>query len=290
MNLQWSLFVQKHEIPISAIPCYNYRRALEEELKADGLGDTASYLKKLATPVPPKRGISVATNLTIIPEKRGFETQAAAPEKEGYEATLDVSEIAKNNTPVIAHVQLSNGIPSGSGIASCPFEANMSGKAGFEASALPTTLEKDGFEASPNSTLANISGKYGYESSANTQQDKEGYEPTANSSGKEGYEATANIPETVGFKVTANVTGKGGYEATTTNGTTETSTMNHKLLRKLVNTDPIANGETVLPRMPNAKVETAQENWRKFHLKHDEVTDYCKKLFKFKCISIMRFK
>lgn len=261
---------------------------MEEEQKDDSLGDPASYLRKLAVSAPPKRGISVATNLTIIPEKKGFETTAATPEKEGYEACLNVSEIVKNTTPIIAHVQLSNGIPSGSGITSCPSNANTSGNTG----ALPTTLEKDGpvkegYEASP---FASIAGKYGYESYAKTQQSKEGYEPTANSSGKEGYEATANVPGEAGFEATADAPGKDSYEPTATNGTTETSTMNHKLLRKLVNTDPIANGETVLPMMPNAKVETAQENWRKFHLKHEEVTDYCKKLFKFKCISIMRFK
>lgn len=258
---------------------------MEEEQKADSLGDAASYLRKLADPAPPKRGISVATNLTIVPEKRGFETTTAAPQKEGYEATINVPEIDQNTTPVIAHVQLSNGIPSGSGVTTCPLKANSPGEDNFEATA--NSSGKEGYEASP---FANISGKYGYESYANTQLAKEGYESTANSSGKEGYEATANVPGKEGLEATANVSGKEGFEATVTNGTAETCTMNHKLLRKLVNTDPIANGETVLPMMPNAKVETAQENWRKFHLKHEEVTDYCKKLFKFKCISIMRFK
>lgn len=67
--------------------------------------------------------------------------------------------------------------------------------------------------------------------------------------------------------------------------------VNKDLLRKLVSVEEDDASKTkALAMMPSAKVETAQENWKNHHLKHDEVTDYCKKLFKFKYVNIMRFK
>ncbi|XP_077291316.1 microprocessor complex subunit partner of drosha isoform X2 [Arctopsyche grandis] len=69
--------------------------------------------------------------------------------------------------------------------------------------------------------------------------------------------------------------------------------VNQDLLKKLVNSDSAEQDKAARAMalmLPNAKVETAQENWKSHHLRHGEVTDYCKKLFKFKIINIMRFK
>lgn len=72
-----------------------------------------------------------------------------------------------------------------------------------------------------------------------------------------------------------------------------TRIVNQDLLKKLVNSDSAEQDKAARAMalmLPNAKVETAQENWKSHHLRHGEVTDYCKKLFKFKIINIMRFK
>lgn len=48
--------------------------------------------------------------------------------------------------------------------------------------------------------------------------------------------------------------------------------------------------KTLLPPIPNAKVETVSENLKTHSLKPAELTEYCKKRFNFKTIRVMRFK
>lgn len=69
--------------------------------------------------------------------------------------------------------------------------------------------------------------------------------------------------------------------------------VNQDLLKKLVSSDSAEQDKAaraMAMMLPSAKVETAQENWKSHHLRHAEVTEYCKKLFNFKIINIMRFK
>lgn len=56
---------------------------------------------------------------------------------------------------------------------------------------------------------------------------------------------------------------------------------------------PLKLQPVVLPGgivMPPPKVETVTNSWKSQHLTHDQVNDYCKKLFSFKTVNIMLFK
>lgn len=47
---------------------------------------------------------------------------------------------------------------------------------------------------------------------------------------------------------------------------------------------------TTEQKFPHAKIETVTENLENQSLKTDQITAYCKKLFHFKTIRVMRFK
>lgn len=55
-------------------------------------------------------------------------------------------------------------------------------------------------------------------------------------------------------------------------------------------TSSAAEDGTKLPVATNAVIETVQENLEKQSLNAEQVTDYCRKLFQFKNIRVMRFK
>lgn len=48
--------------------------------------------------------------------------------------------------------------------------------------------------------------------------------------------------------------------------------------------------ETNNQDIPNARIETVQENIEKHNLKPEQIREYCEKLFKFKTIQVVRFK
>lgn len=63
------------------------------------------------------------------------------------------------------------------------------------------------------------------------------------------------------------------------------------------NTDHLANGivtngdsDEPKPITTNAVIETVKENLEKQSLSAEQITDYCRKLFHFKQIRVMRFK
>lgn len=56
---------------------------------------------------------------------------------------------------------------------------------------------------------------------------------------------------------------------------------------------PLNRQPVVLPGgivMPPPRVETVSTSWKTQHLTHDQVNDYCKRLFQFKTVNIMHFK
>lgn len=56
---------------------------------------------------------------------------------------------------------------------------------------------------------------------------------------------------------------------------------------------PYSRQPVVLPGgivMPPPRVETVSTSWKTQPLTHDQVNDYCKRLFKFKTVNIMHFK
>ncbi|CAB3219958.1 unnamed protein product [Arctia plantaginis] len=56
---------------------------------------------------------------------------------------------------------------------------------------------------------------------------------------------------------------------------------------------PLSRQPVVLPGgivMPPPRVETINTSWKTQHLNADQINDYCKKLFKFKTVNIMHFK
>lgn len=56
---------------------------------------------------------------------------------------------------------------------------------------------------------------------------------------------------------------------------------------------PLNRQPVILPGgivMPPPRVETVSTSWKTQHLTHEQVNDYCKKLFQFKTVNIMHFK
>lgn len=56
---------------------------------------------------------------------------------------------------------------------------------------------------------------------------------------------------------------------------------------------PLNRQPVVLPGgivMPPPRVETVSTSWKTQHLSHEQINDYCKKLFQFKTVNIMHFK
>lgn len=74
------------------------------------------------------------------------------------------------------------------------------------------------------------------------------------------------------------------------NGVLPTEISEESMTQNGIAADSPTNLDLPQPMKTNAVIETVKENLKKQSLTPDQVTTYCKKIFRFKEIRVMRFK
>lgn len=271
------LIFQRHDIPISAIPCYAYRRALEEEEKQKIIDQKVEEQIK-----------SGAWNLN----NKDKTNSTNQKDQKSNSAPTNVDKNAKDK---------SKGASSGTIInidailSQCPFKR---GATANDKKTCPV-LNADVKENDENAMEVSDNNKSDEILPTNNQKKTDLEAGILNDDGLDDIssENSQDLKELVDDNSiysevdnsTSNDVNKNSNEdVVNENGTNEKPTQSYDDIEIPPNRQPI-----VLPGgivMPSPRVETVNTSWKTQHLSHEQVNDYCKKLFKFKTLNIMHFK
>ncbi|XP_021183757.3 microprocessor complex subunit DGCR8 [Helicoverpa armigera] len=245
---------RRHEIPISAIPCYAYRRALEEEEKQKEID------KKIAEQI--RAGTWVNTQPKT--ENNGNSQDSmdtSQPNMDSSQPSMDSSQPSDVTEPAPScevTIKEENNVKQE---VQCPY---MNGHASLE-NMTHENLNNGEATADSNEVLP-------------VQKTEEIVEENPDTASKETEESVDQKPDVSVDSEIAGPSGEGTSQESTSNGDVQV---------------PLNRQPVVLPGgivMPPPRVETINTSWKTQHLTAEQINDYCKKLFKFKTVYIMHFK
>ncbi|XP_026314624.1 microprocessor complex subunit DGCR8 [Hyposmocoma kahamanoa] len=255
---------RRHDIPISAIPCLAYRKALEEEAKQKEIdkqieeqirnGTWRQFHPQTQNENNKKTDVSSENQVIKCPFKHGVPNGNS-----------------KNESSVIKETNISN-------------DQEMSESRETSAIEKTKTIENQSdIQTSDNMERSNLPNSQGV-NLVNVDQPMENGE-CSQSSG----EMNQNRGE-----INQN-SGETNQNSGETNQNSELATENEVEITELniVEEVPLNRQPVILPGgivMPPPRVETVSTSWKTQHLTHEQVNDYCKKLFQFKTVNIMHFK
>lgn len=259
---------QRHEIPISAIPCLAYRRALEEEEKQKEIDRQIQEQIKNGTW---KQNIVVNDDT----QKSDNNTQKSS---DNNEISNDNSEKSNDNTEKSNdNTQISNDNTQ---------KANDNTNELNECAQDSTENNETNIHSSKKSDQIDIEiipSKCPFNHLAGTQETQ--------ISDVNGTNEKSPSPS---FNQTNNEDCRVKLNAETTENHQEESADQSKIDFETTMTElPLNRQPVILPGgivMPPPRVETVSASWKTQHLTHEQVNDYCKILFKFKTVNIMHFK
>ncbi|KAG6448407.1 hypothetical protein O3G_MSEX005505 [Manduca sexta] len=272
---------RRHEIPISAIPCYAYRRALEEEEKQREID------KKIEEQI--RSGAWL----------RNYNKAKAANNKtneNGNSTNNENNDSNKNN--VVVNSENNNDDNNGNEnevVVDCHNENNTNTNEDNNA----TVENINGYSNESNNTTANengvsndvtIDGMTNNVNSIDVDNNKSNIEDTTEPADKK-HPVTKESDDTKENDNTqSNQTGTQSKKCPF-NHNSEKPEEEEKTIEEI--DIPLNRQPVVLPGgivMPPPKVETVNTSWKSQHLTAEQVNNYCKKLFKFKTVNIMLFK
>lgn len=254
---------------MSAIPCLAYRRALEEEVKQKEIdreieehirnGTWKQYHPQTQTDNNKKTDISSENQVIQCPFKRGVNNENA-PKKSSVNNKSndqDISEIKKTNSKqnkmrISDDVYILTGDETNNDIGM--LGTNLVETLKTKENQSDTQISDDVYILSDDESNVNV---------VNVDQ------PMENG------DCSRNIGETNENNEEGS---RSNVEATKSKAAEEV---------------PLNRQPVVLPGgivMPPPRVETVSTSWKTQHLTHDQVNDYCKKLFQFKTVNIMHFR
>lgn len=248
--------MQRHDIPISAIPCLAYRKALEEEAKQKEIdrqieeqiknGTWRQYHPPTKIENNKKTDISSENQVKKCPFKHGASNQNST-KKSSINNELNDQEMSETQKTNVVETTKTKEKPSDIQISDDIDRTNL----------------PNGEEINDN--IANVD-----QAMENGECSQDSGEMNQNS--VENYQTIGEIIE----------------------NNDETSQNNVEITElNVVEEVPLNRQPVVLPGgivMPPPRVETVSTSWKTQHLTHDEVNDYSKKLFLFKTVNIMHFK
>ncbi|KAI5642221.1 double-stranded RNA binding motif domain-containing protein [Phthorimaea operculella] len=338
---------RRHDIPISAIPCYAYRRALEEEEKqkeidkqieeqikngtwqqhaATGNKNIASINNKTDSTKSTNDVNSKTSKCPYLHGKGlGKHTQVPDNHDELIRKELDkTSESNGDNTDKLTEIKdkvandniddkLKNleesmeddRVKENQDDVTKDCAENISESKGIE-----STNETPSTESSEsNSQDIVIESK-----SNNNQSTNDSHDELTNKNGSENNATAGNVPDYNASNENSsgdNATIENSSEnnavaenAPESNATIDNNANNENSLDNNATNEnsqenaskggiPLKCQPVVLPGgivMPPPRVETVSTSWKTQHLTHEQVNNYCKRLFKFKTVNIMHFK
>lgn len=314
-DINFDFYLQRHDIPISAIPCFAYRRALEEEEKQKEIDRRieeqirngtwpSNYESGQNTICTGTQSKSVSSNSTDKPEtangttcpfqKFGPSTRQEASKSEAQE-TIEakrkkILESVKGQEMEngIHEIQESETLPMSKGkcmrnlISSDP-ESSPSANLQTDETKTQQTLDL-GDQEMPESSekkISDVSNKKLSKSSC----------PRLDLS-EDLLSETLRIKE----EILQDMSGQNCQVNNDTPSKEEDASEKEKENNSnSTATEPIPLNRqpVILPGgivMPPPRVETINTSWKTQHLTAEQINDYCKKLFKFKTVNIMHFK
>ncbi|CAH0758874.1 unnamed protein product [Diatraea saccharalis] len=293
---------RRHDIPISAIPCLSYRKALEEERKQEAIDrkieehiKNGTWMINSINNKPKENEVNIKANDTDKIIENHDKTDnivndhtSTGGQVENNDKTLNLTDIDKTNSTSDENIPedtCNNGLllekstSKTETLAKCPsFNFNDQNAAGSNLeSVCPVTGKNNSVinyvtvmdkSAQSEVTLGecNATDKYN-----NSIEECNAPDKGALSTG----EPIAEMSETI----------EGNADAIEGNKEEGNETIDDVELLKY--RQPVVMPGGVV--MPAPKVETVNTSWKTQHLSHEQVNDYCKKLFKFKTINIMHF-
>ncbi|KAL0867474.1 hypothetical protein ABMA27_008260 [Loxostege sticticalis] len=280
---------RRHDIPISAIPCLAYRRALEEEQKQKEIDKKIEEQIKSGAwanrPADSGQG-SNTTNVSLSNESIGKKiTKCDKSEKITSKCPFRFSSIINDNG-VQSDLNKDSDLP----------ETNDSDITKNDNALV--NKSKDVKESLTNESvtveIVNIEKNNDVGSDMTNEN-------TVNNAPSEKMETD----EVDGQNETKDVPSNGNAtkdDLPNDKQTKDEETPESSKKEQETNVDRVVTNEEVeVPRnrqpvvlpggivMPPPRVETVSTSWKTQHLTHEQVNDYCKRLFKFKTVNIMHF-
>ncbi|RVE51240.1 hypothetical protein evm_004044 [Chilo suppressalis] len=310
---------RRHDIPISAIPCLAYRRALEEEKKQQEIdrkieeqiknGTWANNLANInqsnvkSENIPANDNNEMNKSLDISDSASHIIKTAETPTDDNAEnaicnGTLDTSDIEENKVTSI--IDISEETNNDKTICKSNIDTKTSSNCPFK-----DEKDKLNTEIRPE-LVCPVTGKHAHsikdrvpkideidaESNINARDNIGDITQVNGNVGNCDNNEDADLKTTVGE---SNVTGENVQGTTEEKNTAEGSTEVNEGDNEKSNDDiqiPKYRQPVIFPGgivMPPPTVETINNSWKTQHLSHEQVNDYCKKLFIFKTINIMHF-
>lgn len=264
---QWktkTYLFQRHDIPISAIPCLAYRKALEEEAKQKEIdkqieeqirnGTWRQYHPQTQNENNKKTDVSSENQVIKCPFKH-----VVSNEKPKDESSVN-NKLNISNVQELRECRKTNAIENTKTIQN---ENDIQSNDNIGRSNLP------------NNEDVNL---------VNVDQPMENGE-CSRSSG----ETNQNTEESIKNSVETNENSGERNENSERTSPNEIEIIELNVVEEV----PLNRQPVVLPGgivMPPPRVETVSTSWKTQHLTHDQVNDYCKNLFQFKTVNIMHFK
>ncbi|XP_038217341.1 microprocessor complex subunit DGCR8 [Zerene cesonia] len=247
--------IQRHDIPISAIPCLAYRRALEEEEKQKEIDKKIQEQIEIANAQVKKTETPLSKGLNKLNEKLAFKPYDISKK------TIDSVKIEVN-----ANV--------------CPFKRSMQDSSKDECNRNKETSSND-----VNDITA---GEAGEVSSEKIEFKIQPITEDSNSINDEAFKSNYDN-ETQDIKCNTNNNVESNDSLSNAESKAEGDENTDTNAEKIpLNIQPV-----ILPggvAMPPPRVENVNTSWKTQHLTYEQINEYCKKLFQFKTVEVMQFK
>lgn len=256
-----SCLFQRHDIPISAIPCLAYRKALEEEAKQKEIDKQIEEQIRNGTwrQLHPQTQNENNKKTDVSSEKKVIN----CPFKHGVSKENSEEESSANKETNISNDQEASGCLKTNAIVKTKTIENQSD-----------------IQASDNTGRSNVANSEDI-NLVNVDQLIENGECSQSSA------ETNQNDEDISGEINQNSGETKQNSELTTENNVEITEVN------VVEEVPLNRQPVVLPGgivMPPPRVETVSTSWKTQHLSHEQINDYCKKLFQFKTVNIMHFK
>ncbi|XP_072934691.1 microprocessor complex subunit DGCR8 isoform X1 [Epargyreus clarus] len=266
---------KRHDIPISAIPCLAYRRALEEEERENKIDAKVDEQIKLGTWILNNQGNPNANqkDVTENSAENNIDENAKDETKESSNGAINI-EALQSKCP------FKRGLITNSDMKTCPVSNVDANGCNGNANECQVSDNKS------NETLT-INNQKKNESVARILND-EGLEDISSENSQDLKDLTEESPLPETNDLTGNDINKKSNDVNKNDTSVKPGTSADKDVVIPPNRQPI-----VLPGgivVPAPRVETVNTSWKTKHLTGEQVNEYCQALFQFKTVKVMHFK
>ncbi|XP_049878887.1 microprocessor complex subunit DGCR8 [Pectinophora gossypiella] len=279
---------RRHDIPISAIPCLAYRRALEEEKKQKEIDQQIEEQIRSGTWQQNDKSKNIANNKGDVGSKTDDEVQKSSeitlkcPFKHGKRVDQVINIEAMKENAIISSTQESREESTSVHLHTVEDQSSVSEKE------VDKSNEEDIIETYKNHHTEPDNIDKTVDDQHKTKEDV----PSENNDKAEVIEAN-NETNNVLSEINENKTNDDAKTNDSQTNEVETNEGQDKTNEEAEKEIPLNRQPVVLPGgivMPPPRVETVSTSWKTQHLTHEQVNNYCKKLFRFKTVNIMHFK